>query len=470
MKLKFPKNFLWGTATSGPQSEGTKDKPHLNVMDKWFELKPEDFHNQVGPTIACDTYQRYEEDIEIMKSLNLNSFRTSIQWSRFIDNLETGSINQKALSYYRDYFSKLKQAGIKLMVNLYHFDMPWELQEIGGFGNKKVTDLFALYAKKCFESFGDLVDMWSTMNEPIVPVEAQYLYKWWYPYISDYKLAAQVGYNTILAHAKAVNEFKKIFNADKKKEITVVLNLTPSYSKDNQVENIKAAKISDAFFNKSMLDAAVNGEFNMEFVELLKADNVLPEYSFEELKIISENKIDFLAVNYYQPRRIQALSKPYTGENMPDKYFETYDWKEKRINPHRGWEIHPETIYNIAMDIKNNYNNIKWFISENGMGVEGEEKFLNASGEIQDDYRIEFIQEHLYWLHKAINEGSNCFGYQMWTFIDCWSWANSFKNRYGFVALDLKNQNRTIKKSGHWIKECIAKNEFEIDENLVAKY
>ncbi|AHI53528.1 6-phospho-beta-glucosidase [Spiroplasma sabaudiense Ar-1343] len=469
MKIKFPENFLWGAATSGPQSEGSKDKPHLNVMDKWFQLHPEDFHNQVGPEITCNSYEKYPEDIELMQRINLNSFRTSIQWSRLIDDLETGTVNQKALKYYRDYFSRLKKANIKLMVNLYHFDMPWELQEVGGFANKHVVDLFALYAKRCFESFGDLVDMWSTMNEPIVPVEAQYLYKWWYPYISDYKLAAQVGYNTILAHAKAVKEFKILFANDSKKEITVVLNLTPSYSKDDKPENIKAAKLSDEFFNKSMLEAAVNGRFNQEFIDVLKADNVLPEFNKSELDIIANNRIDFLAVNYYQPRRIQGREKPYSGENMPDKHFENFDWAEKRINPHRGWEIHPETIYNIAMDIKNNYNNIKWFISENGMGVEGEEKFKNQDGVIQDDYRIDFIKEHLYWLHKAIQEGSNCFGYQMWTFIDCWSWANSFKNRYGFVSLDLKTQARTIKKSGTWISNCIINNEFEIEENLVNK-
>ena len=94
------------------------------------------------------------------------------------------------------------------------------------------------------------------------------------------------------------------------------------------------------------------------------------------------------------------------------------------------------------------------------MGVEGEEAYINSDGVIEDDYRIEFIKEHLKWLHKAIEEGSNCLGYHMWTFIDCWSWTNAYKNRYGLVALDLKTQKRTIKKSGKWFKELSQNNGF----------
>lgn len=98
----------------------------------------------------------------------------------------------------------------------------------------------------------------------------------------------------------------------------------------------------------------------------------------------------------------------------------------RKINPHRGWEIYEQGIYDIAMDIKENYDNIEWILTENGMGVEGEEKF-KVDGMIQDDYRIEFIQDHLKELHRAIQDGANCHGYMLWTFIDCWSWLNAYK-------------------------------------------
>ena len=111
------------------------------------------------------------------------------------------------------------------------------------------------------------------------------------------------------------------------------------------------------------------------------------------------------------------------------------------------------------MMIKEDYNNIPWFISENGMGVAEEERFIDASGEVQDDYRIEFIHDHLEYALQAIEEGANCFGYHLWTFIDCWSWLNGFKNRYGYYRLDLETHERTPKKSAHWIKNVIASGE-----------
>lgn len=142
------------------------------------------------------------------------------------------------------------------------------------------------------------------------------------------------------------------------------------------------------------------------------------------------------------------------------KDFDYYDMPGKRMNPYRGWEIYPKAMYDIAINIRDNYNNIPWYISENGMGVEGEEKYKDENGVIQDDYRIEFLKEHLEYLHKGIEEGSNCFGYHSWTPIDCWSWSNAYKNRYGYIAVDLQTQNKTIKKSGRWIKDVAQNNGF----------
>ena len=145
---------------------------------------------------------------------------------------------------------------------------------------------------------------------------------------------------------------------------------------------------------------------------------------------------------------------------MPEWFFDSYEMPGRRMNRSRGIEIYPEGIYDIALMIKEKYNNIPWFISENGIGIEGEEKFIK-DGMVQDQYRIDFLTEHLQYLHKGMEEGSNCLGYHMWTFIDCWSWINAYKNRYGYVSLDLKTRNRTVKKSGYWIKQVIEDNGFE---------
>ena len=147
---------------------------------------------------------------------------------------------------------------------------------------------------------------------------------------------------------------------------------------------------------------------------------------------------------------------------MPDDFFDYYDMPNKKMNPYRGWEIYEKGIYDIMINVRDNYGNIPCYISENGMGVEGEERYINANGQIEDDYRIYFIKDHLRYLHQAINEGANCLGYHLWTCMDNWSWCNAYKNRYGLIAVDLDQQGkRTIKKSGYFFKELSDKNGFE---------
>lgn len=180
-------------------------------------------------------------------------------------------------------------------------------------------------------------------------------------------------------------------------------------------------------------------------------------------ELIKENTVDILGINYYQPRRVKAKEHLPNPEApfMPERFFDYYVMPGRKMNPYRGWEIYEKGIYDILMNVKENYGNIECFISENGMGVEGEERFRDENGMIHDDYRIEFIREHLKWVHQAIQEGANVKGYHVWTFMDNWSWMNAYKNRYGLVAVDLENdRKRTIKKSGYWFKTLAENNGF----------
>jgi beta-glucosidase len=135
------------------------------------------------------------------------------------------------------------------------------------------------------------------------------------------------------------------------------------------------------------------------------------------------------------------------------------------MNKSRGWEIYPKLMYDMAMRMKNEYGNIPWLITENGMGIENEERFMNEAGQVQDDYRIEFIGEHISWLLQAVEEGSSCEGYMLWAFTDCVSPMNAFKNRYGLVRIDVEDdRKRSLKKSGEWYKQIIETRELEVNE------
>lgn len=458
----FPKNFWWGAATSGPQSEGRFNKKHANVFDYHFEIEPEKFHNHVGPDVASNFYNSYKEDIQMMRSIGMNSLRTSIQWSRLIDDLETNTVNQDAVDFYNNVIDTMLAEGMTPTMNLHHFDIPVELyNKYGGWESKKVVELYVGFAEKCFELFGDRVKFWTTHNEPMVVVEGEYLFQFHYPNIVDGKKAVQVAYNLNLASAKAIQAFRKLNIADA--QIGTILNLTPTYAASDAPEDQEAARIAELWNNKMFLEPAIYGHFPAELEELLIKDKVLWETTDEEKEILKNNTVDFLGVNFYHPNRVKApdVAPNSVGEWMPDRYYDAFDMPGRRVNLDRGWEIYPKALYDIAVNIKENYKNIPWYVSENGMGVSNEDRFKNSDGMIEDDYRIDFVQEHLEWLHKGIEEGSNCFGYHMWTPIDCWSWLNSYKNRYGFISNNIHTQIKTVKKSGHWFKEVAERNGLE---------
>lgn len=464
MDYKFKDDFLWGAASSGPQSEGTfpGDGRAPSEWDYWFTQVPEQFFDGVGPSVTSDYYHKFREYHGLMKEVGMNSFRTSIQWSRLISDRE-GTLNEKGVEFYRNVIDDLISRGIEPIICLHHFDMPMYWAERGGFENRETVEAFADYAAKCFELFGDKVKRWITFNEPIVIVEAGYLYKRHYPAIVDAKKAALVGYHVQLASSLAVREFRK---SGKDGQIGIVLNLTPTYCKEpDNAEDRKSANIADLLFNRSFLDPSIKGEYPAELIELLKADGICPEAKEEDRAIIRENTVDYLGVNYYHPRRVTRRTTPYEGPLMPDKYFEEYTFTGQKMNVSRGWEIYEPAVYDIGINLRDNYGNIPWYISENGMGVQNEEQFMDEEGIVQDDYRIDFIRDHLMYLHKAIEEGCNCFGYHLWAPFDCWSWRNAYKNRYGFIRVDIKDNCRlSVKKSGRWFRNMVENHGFTVEE------
>lgn len=457
---QFPEGFWWGSATSATQiegaaSEGGKGK---NIWDHWYETESNRFFENIGPEATSDFYHRYKEDIRRMKEIGHNTFRLSISWARLIPGGRS-EVNPEAVTFYNHVIDELLENDIEPFVNLFHFDMPMELQEEGGWESRDVVEAYTKYADECFRLFGDRVSKWFTFNEPIVPVEGGYLYDFHYPNIVDAKRAFQVAYNTMIAHAKAVEVFRE--HNVKMGQIGIILNMTPSYPRSENPADLRASRIADLFFNRSFLDPAVLGEYPQELIDLLQEHGQLPQTEKGDSNLLKANTADVLGVNYYQPRRVKAkesLPNPY-GPFMPDWFFDMYEMPGRKMNPYRGWEIYEKGIYDIMINLKDNYGNIPSFVSENGMGVQNEDRFIE-NGEIQDDYRIEFIGEHLKWLHKAIEEGCNAKGYHLWSFMDNWSWMNAYKNRYGFFSVDLVTKERTAKKSAHWFKSVSENNGF----------
>ena len=452
---KLPKDFFFGAAMSGPQTEGAYNKGGKlpNFWDTWSDMDINKFHNNVGSYVGNDFYNKYEEDIKLLKSLNFDSFRTSIQWSRLLDI--NGNINPEGAEFYNKVIDCSNENGIEIFINLYHFDMPSYLCDRGGWENREVVEAYAKYARQAFREFGQKVKYWFTFNEPIVEPDAKFRLLQWYPYIKDEKRAITVQYHIALAQSLAVNEFRKAMEAGelrKDAKIGLINCFAPPYTKENPTEaDLEALRMTDGIHNRWWLELVSKGKLPKDVLDTLEEYNIAPPIRPGDEEILSLGKVDWLGFNYYQPTRVQAPSKKFEDNGNPI-FAEPYIWEKRKMNVHRGWEIYPKGIYDFGMKIKEECPGLEFFISENGMGVEGEAKYANESGVIQDDYRIEFVKEHLEWVAKSIEDGANCVGYHYWGAIDNWSWINAFKNRYGFISVDLADgYKRKKKKSADWI-------------------
>lgn len=459
MTKTLPQNFFFGAAMSGPQTEGayTKDNRLESIWDTWSNLSISDFYNKVGSYVGNNFYEKYEDDIKLLKNLNMDSFRTSIQWTRLLDI--NGKINPNGAKFYHKVINCAKENDIEIFMNLYHFDMPTYLFNKGGWENREVVEAYAHYAKMAFREFGKEIKYWFTFNEPIVEPDQRYRHGVWFPFIKNAQKGINVQYNISLAHSLAVNEFYKAKEQGYIREdakIGLINCFAPPYTKENPTpEDLEALRIEDGINNRWWLDLVTEGHLPQDVLETLKQYNMLPEMRPGDEEIFKLGKVDWLGFNYYHPSRIQAPKEKY-DENGHIKFSDPYVWPEAKMNIYRGWEIYPKGIYDFGMKMKKEYPNLKFFVSENGMGVEHEHRFRNEAGEIQDDYRIEFIKEHLEWIAKAIEDGAQCLGYHYWGVIDNWSWNNAFKNRYGLVEVDLMNDyQRKLKKSAHWIQNVI---------------
>ncbi|AHI52796.1 glycoside hydrolase family 1 protein [Spiroplasma culicicola] len=448
--MKFSKKFTFGAAISTIQTEGLGiTNRGLTTFDKYYSEHPEKFFNNDGPDITVDITRHYEEDIKKWAELKLESIRFGFSWSRLFPDGD--NLDYDAVAYYKDFLVKLKQNNIEAFMTLFHFDMPLWAHELGGWSSRIVIDKFVKFAKFVFEEYHTLVAKFVTFNEPLVPIMGGYLYDGHYPGIVDFKEAISQFYGLTLAHAKTTELFYSLNIKDS--EIGIVFDWNITIPKNEDENNLYAAKVHDAFTNRGPLNILVKGKIDDFLIKILKDEKVLPDVQEGDLKIIEETKIDFLGINYYFPKRVEF---DHTSNSKYTLFkIKPYLPSDARMNVHRGWEIYPESLYLIGQYIKEEFNNIPWYIAENGMGVENETRFKDKNGLIEDDYRIEFYTEHLESLSKTIQEGSNCFGYHVWSAIDCWSFRNGFKNRYGLIGVDIETQERYFKKSSWWFRDLI---------------
>lgn len=455
-QIAIPKDFILGAAASAWQTEGWSGKKagQDSWLDLWYKNDRHVWHNGYGPAVATDFINRYREDVALMKQAGLTHYRTSINWSRFLTDYENATVDEDYAAYYDALFDEMHRQGIEPMICLEHYELPGVLLETyGGWGSKHVVELFVRYAEKVFERYHTKVTRWFSFNEPIVVQTRVYLDALRWPYEQNTSTWMQWNHHKVLATAKVVKLFRE---KGYRGSVGCIVNPEVTYPRSRAPHDIRAAEMYDLFYNRVFLDPLVHGHYPQALFTLLEQHQVSWDYTAEELALIADNTVDELGINLYYPHRVKAPSRAWHPETPfhPAYYYEPFELPGRRMNKSRGWEIYPRIIYDMAMRIKNDYRNIRWFVAESGMGVENEAQFRNRDGIIEDNYRIDFISEHLYYTLLAREEGANCHGYMLWAFTDNVSPMNAFKNRYGLIEIDLEdNRARRAKKSATWFRQ-----------------
>ncbi len=470
--IPIPADFILGAAASAWQTEGWSGKKagQDSYLDAWYQQDRHVWHDGYGPAVATDFINRYKEDVALMKAAGLTHYRTSINWSRFLTDYENAVVDEEYAAYYDSLIDELLANGIQPMLCLEHYELPATLlEQYGGWASKHVVELFVRYAEQVFARYAHKVTRWFAFNEPVVVQTRVYLDALRWPYQQSTDTWMQWNHHKNLATAKVVQLFRaKGYQGT----VGTILNPEVTYPRSAAAHDVQAAKIYDLFYNRVFLDPAIKGEYPDELLALLEKHGVNWQVDAQELAIIRANRVDEVGINLYYPHRVKAPSRAWHPETPfhPAYYFEHFELPGRRMNKSRGWEIQPRIVWDMAQRMKSEYDNFPWFIAENGMGIENEAQFKNASGEIQDNYRIEFIGEHLYQALLAREAGINCQGYMLWAFTDNVSPMNAFKNRYGLIEIDLQNQRqRRMKKSAHWYRQISDSRQLSIELDDEAK-
>lgn len=446
----FPKNFVWGVASSAYQIEG-RDKNDGAGECIWDEFCLEGkVYGGQDAFMSCDHMHRYQDDFALMRLLGIRHYRFSLSWARLIPE-GTGAVNEKGVALYRDMILEMKKNGITPYITMYHWEMPKALQNQGGWLNEASIQWFAEYAKVVAENFSDLCEYFITFNEPQCFIGLGNLSGVHAPGLKmTIKDTFQMVHNMLKAHGTAV----KVLRANAKQKIKVGYAPTcgVAYPASKKPEDIEAARKVYFGFNNPMdnwtwnvswfSDPVLLGKYPEEGMKKFAA--YLPKITPEDMELISQ-PLDFMGQNIYNGYAIRA------GKNGEPKYVEREPGAAKTAVQ---WPVTPECLY---WGMKFLYERYKTpiYITENGMSCHD---MISADGRVHDQNRIDFLDAYLGELSKAFEEGIDVRGYFLWTFLDNFEWEKGYNERFGLIHVDFTTQKRLVKDSAYWYQKVIETN------------
>ncbi len=449
-KNNFPKDFIWGTATSSYQIEGAPDTDGKgpSVWDTFSHSNGNIKNGDTGD-IACDHYHLWPDDLELLKNLGVDSYRFSISWPRIFPTGKENVPNQKGLDFYSRLVDALLENNITPFITLNHWDIPQGLEDEGGWPNRMMVDAFIKYSFHTSKHLGDRVKYWITHNEPWCVSHIGYIAGHKPPGLkNNWPKSLAAAHHLLLSHGMSLPEIK---NNSKGSEIGITLNLNTAIPASPSKYDEEACRFFDGMFNRLFLEPLYEKRYPLDLFDKLKKRNDIVDSDIDfiqdnDLELIS-TKTDFLGVNYYS-RGVIRNEEIDENKNLP---------KNVKMGPNTdfGWEVYPPGIYDLLIKLKNKYGVEDIYITENGCSYNDGPRL---DKKIHDQRRIDYHQSHLDEIQKAIKNGVKCKGYFAWSLMDNFEWAQGFSQRFGLVWVDFNSLERIPKESYYWYKSYISKN------------
>ncbi len=450
MTCVFPQGFLWGCATSAYQIEGSPlaDGAGPSIWQRFAHTPGLMVGGDTGD-VACDHYNRYKEDVALMKRLGMQAYRFSMSWSRWLPD-GVGRINPGGADFYSRLVDELLENGIEPIATLFHWDMPAALDDRGGWLNRDSAEWFAEYGAVAFRALDGRVKTWATLNEPWVVTDGGYLHGALAPGHRNKYEAPIASHNLMRAHGAAVKAYRDIG----RHQIGLVVNIEPKYPASASAEDAAATRRAAAYMNAQYLDPAMKGSYPPELKEIF--GDAWPDWAAEDYALIRQ-PIDFLGINYYTravvrhdetqyPLKAAAVRQPQST------YSET------------GWEVFPQGLVDTLIWVKSRYGDVPLYITENGAAFF--DPPTAEGGRVRDPLRVDYLQKHLKAVHAAIQQGVNVKGYMAWSLMDNLEWSLGFSKRFGIVHVNFATLERTPKDSARYYSTVIASHGAVLDEPL----
>jgi beta-glucosidase len=451
--MRFPEGFVWGAATAAYQIEGSanEDGRGPSIWDTFAHTPGRVVDGHTGD-VAADHYRRFRDDVALMKDLGLHAYRFSVSWPR-IQPGGKGPANAAGLDFYERLVDELLAQGITPVLTLYHWDLPQELEDSGGWGARDTTVRFAEYAELVGARLGDRVPHWTTVNEPWCAAFLGYASGEHAPGRTDPALALKAAHHLLLAHGLGTQALRSVLPTGA--QLSITLNLAAVLPAATSSAATSAVRRVDGLANRLFLDPLFVGHYP---ADVQQDTSRLTDWSFvvrDDMAVIS-TPIDLLGINYYSPTLVDvgpAADGPSPWPACENIRFVQPPGPKTAM----GWAIDAQGLRNVVHRVHDQYRPIPLMITENGAAFDDE---LAEDG-VRDDERIAYLRDHLEVVNEAVSNGVDLRGYFVWSLLDNFEWAYGYTKRFGIVHVDYETQARVWKDSAHWYQRVIETNGLE---------